>query len=228
LKPSKPPQILLGLLLPLLLLFPSRFPLSKQLTSQVTLLLQIVLVSLAMFFTAHAVMFKLYFPGRYTQHSLRIVMAIAAGIALVIILDAILSWARKQDRITLISSALFLGISLVSIHFYLPLQYRRKGLALLIALSLAIALIELFNVVFRRARQEGKIYLGRQFLALISTAVLSAVIILYPSFLKYNSYPFPNTDYRAGTVPELYKFFTQQPKDSLRRLKFRQEKTLNM
>lgn len=142
----------------MLLHYRSRFPLVSQVKSNVILLPQIVLASLGMFFTAYALLFKLYFPSRYTESSLRIVMSIAAGMALTILLDAVWHWVEQRDKP----------------HF--P---------------------------------------ASQFLALISTAVLGAVLILYPLMLRLNSYPFPNTGYRVGKVPPLYEFFAQQPKDTL-------------
>ena len=89
LPPLLPPLIWTGLLLPVLLRNPSRFPLVRQVKS-VTVLPQIVLVSLGLFLAAHALWLKLFFPSRYTGHTLRVVMAIAAGIALVVMLDAVL------------------------------------------------------------------------------------------------------------------------------------------
>ncbi len=85
-----------GFLLPILLLFPSRIPLASKVTSGVTVLLQMAIASLGMFFIAHAVLLKLYFPNRYTYHSLRILIALAAGMALILIFDAMLEWARRQ------------------------------------------------------------------------------------------------------------------------------------
>lgn len=118
-----PPMLGTGLFLPLLLRYPSRFPLAQRVTSEVTLLLQILLASLGWFFASHAVLFKLYLPSRYTQHSLRMVMSLAAGIALVILLDAIWQWAqdsRRQARqvlalttTVLIGATIFLYPSLV-------------------------------------------------------------------------------------------------------------------
>ncbi|MBV9385575.1 MAG: hypothetical protein JOZ78_04005 [Chroococcidiopsidaceae cyanobacterium CP_BM_ER_R8_30] len=93
--PLLPPLIWIGLLLPVVLRNPSRFPLVKQIKSSVTLLPQIVLVSLGLFFAAHALLLKLFFPSRYTSHTFRIVMALAAGIVLTVMLDAVLQTAKQ-------------------------------------------------------------------------------------------------------------------------------------
>jgi hypothetical protein len=92
----KPEMLYLGLLLPILLRFPSQFPLARQVTSKVTLLPQIALAALLMFFAAHTVLFKLHVPSRYTGQSLRIIMALAAGMALMLILDGIWQWTKPN------------------------------------------------------------------------------------------------------------------------------------
>ncbi len=99
---SLPPLLAAGLLLPLLLRFPSRFSLAKQVNPDVKFLAQILLASVGLFLAAHAVLFKLYLPSRYTAHSLRVVLAIAAAIALAILLDAAFSHFRlRGDRLFL-------------------------------------------------------------------------------------------------------------------------------
>lgn len=90
-----PPLIWLGLLLPFLLRHPARFPLVKQVQPQIAVLSQTIGVSYGLFFAAHALLLKLFFPTRYTQHSLRIVMALAAGIGITVLLDAALR--RRAD-----------------------------------------------------------------------------------------------------------------------------------
>src|SRR5262249_277586 len=45
--------------------------------------------------TAHALLFRLYLPNRYTEHSLRIVFSIAAGIVLLAVLDTL--WRCLQE-----------------------------------------------------------------------------------------------------------------------------------
>lgn len=84
-----------GVLLPMLLRNPWRFPLAKQVNSNVIVLAQTVIASLVMFFAAHALLFKLHLPNRYTHHSLVILMAIAAGIALTLLLDTV--WQRSDE-----------------------------------------------------------------------------------------------------------------------------------
>lgn len=90
------PLSLLGLSLPLLLRYPYRFP-KVQVASTLTLLPQVILASFGMFVAAHVLLYKLFAPARYTRYSLRFVMIMAAGIALVVILDAVFRWAQQTQ-----------------------------------------------------------------------------------------------------------------------------------
>jgi hypothetical protein len=49
-----------------------------------------------MFFAANALLFRLYLPSRFTVHSFRILLAIAAGISTIVLLDTVFRWAKKQ------------------------------------------------------------------------------------------------------------------------------------
>ncbi|WP_293332613.1 hypothetical protein [Microcoleus sp. CAWBG58] len=86
-----------GLFLPLLLLFRSSFPLASRINSKIWLLLQLFLASLAMFLAAHATIFKLYQPGRYTAYSLRFVVVFISAIALTLIIDGVGNWASTTE-----------------------------------------------------------------------------------------------------------------------------------
>lgn len=90
-----PRIVLVGLLLPLLF-YRSRARLRREVTREIRLLPQIVLVSLGMFVAAHLFLFRLHLPGRYTQHSLRIVMALAAGLTLALLADTLFRWAGRS------------------------------------------------------------------------------------------------------------------------------------
>ncbi|HIK28816.1 MAG: hypothetical protein N3E45_12545 [Oscillatoriaceae bacterium SKW80] len=87
-----------GFLLPVLLRYPSRFPLSNVISERIAILPQLLIASLAMFFAAHALLFKLHLPSRYTQHSFRIVIALSAALALTLILEALLSLFSGKEK----------------------------------------------------------------------------------------------------------------------------------
>jgi hypothetical protein len=84
-----------GLVLPALLWMPKKFPLASRVKPGIRLLPRAVLSALFMFFAAHLLLFKLYLPSRYTIHIFPIVLSLAAGIALTLIMDAVL---RQIDR----------------------------------------------------------------------------------------------------------------------------------
>lgn len=85
-----------GFLLPVLLRFSAQFSLSQEIKPKVIILPQLFLASFTLFFAAHLLLFKLHLPSRYTQHTLRMVLAISAAIALTLILDSLWYWAISQ------------------------------------------------------------------------------------------------------------------------------------
>lgn len=105
-----PPQVWAAVLLPLLLRLPSRFPLAKKVSSQVFLLTQIFLVSVGLYFLAHAVLFKLHLPSRYTKHSIPIIIAIAGGIATILFLDAIFRVCQQARSYSRVKQFLTIGV----------------------------------------------------------------------------------------------------------------------
>ncbi|WP_348253937.1 hypothetical protein [Leptolyngbya sp. AS-A5] len=118
--PLMPPLIWFGLLLPILMRYPSRFPLVQQINRKIAVLPQIIWVSLGLYGAAHLLLLRLFFPTRYTAHSFRIVLAIAAGITLTVLADTTLRaceslairqrWIALGARLSLISA---IGIVLV-------------------------------------------------------------------------------------------------------------------
>jgi hypothetical protein len=94
----RPATIAIGLLFPLLLRFPERFPLTRQISRQIRILPQMILTALTLFFIAHAVLFKLHLPSRYSAYTLRFVLVFATAIGLSLLLDAGLRWVRRLER----------------------------------------------------------------------------------------------------------------------------------
>lgn len=86
-----PPQLWAALALPILLRYRDRFPLLTQVRN-LDILPQILIASVSWFLIAHALLFKLHLPNRYTEHSFRIVVAIAASITITAILDTLLNY----------------------------------------------------------------------------------------------------------------------------------------
>jgi len=93
-----PPLIWLGALLPLLALVPSRLTALKQIAPSTSLLARVTIASLGMFGLAHLLLFRLHLPSRYTQHTMRMVLALAAGIVLFVILKALVDVLRAGAK----------------------------------------------------------------------------------------------------------------------------------
>ena len=93
-----PATLSIGFFLPLLLLLRRYFPLAQQITRHIRILPQIVVVSLTLFFVAHAVLFKLHLPSRYTAYTLRFVLAFATALTFTLVFDAVLQWLKHQTR----------------------------------------------------------------------------------------------------------------------------------
>jgi hypothetical protein len=67
--------------------FPNRFPLVSQIKPKIVIILELFLASVCLFFLAHLLLFKLHLPGRYTHHTLRIIIALIDGITITVIFD---------------------------------------------------------------------------------------------------------------------------------------------
>jgi len=93
-----PPLIWTGLLFPAMLRRPDRFPLIRQITSRATILPEVIGVSFSLYVAAHALWLNLFFPSRYTEHTLRILMALVSGIVLTTLLEkAFQSWEPRKS-----------------------------------------------------------------------------------------------------------------------------------
>jgi len=110
-----PPLSYLGLLLPIVLRFPSRFPLAKQVTEKTGVLVKFLVASAILFLAAHALLFKLHLPSRYTQHSLRIAIALAAAIVITLILDAVFACRDAPWRVSRVKFRQFWAWGLTSV-----------------------------------------------------------------------------------------------------------------
>ncbi|MGB3509182.1 MAG: hypothetical protein WBA93_08055 [Microcoleaceae cyanobacterium] len=92
-------------------IFLRRLPLIQQITPNVKLLIQIFFAGVSLFIAAHILLFKLHLPSRYTNHSFRIILAIATAIVLCIILDAVFQWVNQQpsSKSRRVSGLIFTG-----------------------------------------------------------------------------------------------------------------------
>ncbi|HSB12122.1 MAG TPA: hypothetical protein VLM38_21730 [Blastocatellia bacterium] len=106
-----PFTICLGLLLPALMLLGKRVPLATRISNAATLFPRVIIASLALFFAANALLFRLYLPSRFTTNSFRIVLAIASGITAVVLLDGLFRAVRSPTA--LVAGALLIAGALL-------------------------------------------------------------------------------------------------------------------
>ncbi len=88
-----------GLCLPILKLYPRHFPLVNYIGAKAKIIWQILLASLLLFTLAHLFLFKLHLPSRYSQHTLRILIALVDGMAIAVIFQAISNRFTQHQKI---------------------------------------------------------------------------------------------------------------------------------
>jgi hypothetical protein len=96
----RPASLLFALGLPVILRWRSQFPLASRLTDKLWILPQLLGVSVFWFIAAHATLFRLHLPTRYTEHSWRIVFALAAALTLTLVVDRLFQfWEPESDTL---------------------------------------------------------------------------------------------------------------------------------
>ncbi len=83
----RPATLVLAILFPIFIAFPKRFSLQERLAPSVWLLPQVLGVGIVGFIAAHIFLFRLHLPARYTEHTSRIVFALATAIAITLLID---------------------------------------------------------------------------------------------------------------------------------------------
>ncbi|MBA2446670.1 MAG: hypothetical protein H0V51_01450 [Chloroflexi bacterium] len=101
----------LAALLPMLLLFRPRLADVALLSGRSRVLLHLLVASFGLFLLAHLLLFRLYLPSRYVQWSLPLVFAVAAGLALGIVIEA-LAERLAPTRPAWLSAGLALALGL--------------------------------------------------------------------------------------------------------------------
>ena len=126
-----PVALYAAIALPMMLWGSRWFPLTRHLRPPMRLLWDLIIVSLAWYGLAYAVLYRLHLPSRYTQHTFRIGLALATAIALLILVDALLHWAEvahgKHRWRNAVALGLSVAIALVLLLFPLFGQFPRPG-----------------------------------------------------------------------------------------------------
>jgi hypothetical protein len=113
-------------------------------------------------------------------------------------------------RLVLASVTLFFGAHLFLFRLYLPPRYTIHSFRIVLSISAAIVLVSFAGAILDRA-EGARPSFGRRLPAIAMLGLIMAAIILSPAFAD----EFPKTRYITGEQPELYEFFSRQPKDSL-------------
>ena len=123
--------LLTSLFLPLVIKHTSKFSLATKITVHLNTIVKLLIASLGMFILAHIALFRLHLPSRYTTHSLRISVAICAGITITIVADYLIKgFSRKFTiRKSKILSGLLISIVILLTYynfldFYSPTGYK--------------------------------------------------------------------------------------------------------
>ena len=110
-------------------------------------------------------------------------------------------------RIVVASIGLFFGAHILLFKLYLPPRYTIHSFRIVLSISAAIVLISFADAILSWAERAR----GKKILAIATLSFFMAAIILVPAFAD----EFPKTRYITGSRPELYEFFSRQPKDIL-------------
>lgn len=106
-----PPLTYSALLLPVLWRLQKKFILIGKVIAQFNILIRLILASLVMFSVAHIFLFKFHLPSRYTQHSFKIVVILAASISLILLIQKINDYLAPRWQILPITILLGILIS---------------------------------------------------------------------------------------------------------------------
>ena len=117
---SRPFWLFAAFLWPIFACMPRSFPMFDRIRSGTWPLLQIAASSLILFGVSHALLFELYLPSRYTQHSTRVLFAIAGAAAIVALVDYLFrrSQLRAPRSSFMLVASVFATLLLLWIVFY--------------------------------------------------------------------------------------------------------------
>lgn len=185
-----PPLLCAGLLFPFIWKFCDYFPIYKHIKPNTRVLLNLTISAFFWFFAAHILLFKLHLPGRYTHHSLRVVLSISAAIVLTTFLNSLFEWIDR--KVASIRGLTEVRSPRTPLH-----QEGTEVKASLVKEGLGGS----------KSLRKWSNYRALSFLFPI---LLFSYLIGYPTTLTN----YPKTNYeKIGKYPELYQFFEKQPKD---------------
>lgn len=78
--------------------YPNHFLFVKYINPQIKILWQLLAASILLFFLAHLLLFKLHLPGRYTHHTIRIIIALVNGITITVLWQKLSLWIKNNQK----------------------------------------------------------------------------------------------------------------------------------
>ena len=116
-------------------------------------------------------------------------------------------------QILITSVMMFIAAHILLFRLYLPSRYVGFTYRIMIVIAAAIVLTTVLDYILLQASIKDKKHpIVRQLFALVFGVFFIAITLFYyPCLIKH----FPKTGYIIGHFPQLYKFFQQQPKDTL-------------
>jgi hypothetical protein len=109
---SRPSWLFAAFLWPIFAFFPRAFPLLGRAYGQI--LLRIAGAAFILFAISHALLFRMYLPSRYTQHTGRILLAVAAAAVIIALVDSLLRWSLSRgSRLASVFASVLAALLLV-------------------------------------------------------------------------------------------------------------------
>jgi hypothetical protein len=107
---------------------------------------------------------------------------------------------------------MFFAAHLLLFKLYLPSRYTAHTFPIVLSLAAGVAFTLIMDGVLGQADLSQKPDVKtREMFALVTIVLIAGLLFLYPSFLRR----FPKRSLAIGMQPDLYRFLSEQPKDSL-------------
>ncbi|MEO1376301.1 MAG: hypothetical protein AAFW70_18755 [Cyanobacteria bacterium J06635_10] len=116
-------------------------------------------------------------------------------------------------QILLVAIGMFIAAHLFLFKLHLPSRYTGYSFRILLTISAAITFTAIFEAILSTNYRKNNFFrYFKQILSFLFIAVVWLALLFYYPLFTDN---LPKTSYQTGSVPTLYEFFQQQPKDTL-------------
>jgi hypothetical protein len=112
-------------------------------------------------------------------------------------------------QIITVSVSLYIAAHIVFLKLFFPTRYILHTSRILFSIAGAIVFKSIFGRLIYISKNNKS--LSNKIVSLTLASALLIILVFYPNFLR----SYPKADYRIGTLPNLYAFIQQQPKQTL-------------